>query len=79
MVQGVSFRSYTIYKAKGLGLTGWVRNLPDGRVEVLAEGEDGAIGELVKFLNKGPPAARVKEIKIKDEEFKNEFDDFGVR
>ncbi len=58
-VQGVAFRAYTVDEARALGLSGWVRNLPDGRVEVLAEGERGAVEGLVQFCHRGPPAACV--------------------
>jgi acylphosphatase len=58
-VQGVAFRMYTVDEARRLGVKGWVRNLPDGRVEVEAEGERAALLGLVRFCEKGPPAARV--------------------
>jgi len=59
LVQGVFFRQSTVDEARRLGLQGWVRNLHDGRVEVLAEGERGAVEALVRFCGRGPPAARV--------------------
>jgi acylphosphatase len=61
-VQGVFFRGATVDEASRLGLAGWVRNLPDGRVEVLAEGERGALDALVRFCERGPPAARVDRV-----------------
>jgi acylphosphatase len=61
-VQGVFFRGATMDEATRLGLAGWVRNLPDGRVEVLAEGERAALDALVRFCGRGPPAARVDRV-----------------
>lgn len=61
-VQGVFFRGATVDEARRLGVAGWVRNLPDGRVEVLAEGERGALEALVAFCRRGPPAARVDDV-----------------
>lgn len=62
LVQGVCFRQSTVDEARRLGLQGWVRNLPDGRVEVLAEGERGAVEGLVRSCRRGPPAARVEGV-----------------
>lgn len=61
-VQGVSYRDWTVRTAQRLHLTGWVRNHRDGRVEILAEGEEGAIGELVDACRQGPPLARVEDV-----------------
>jgi acylphosphatase len=61
-VQGVSFRDWTVRTAKRLGLIGWVRNTRDGRVEILAEGEEAAIGALVDACREGPPLARVENV-----------------
>ena len=58
-VQGVSFRAYTVDEARRLGVHGWVRNLPDGRVEAEAEGERASLLALVRWCQLGPPAARV--------------------
>lgn len=77
-VQGVFFRSRTSEVASSLNLKGWVRNLRDGRVEVVAEGEDNKIEELIKFLHKGPPHAIVSDVEITWEKFKNEFQCFEV-
>ena len=63
-VQGVFFRASTCEQAQRLGLRGWVRNLPDGRVEVLAGGPDAAVLELCEWLRHGPPMARVSEVRI---------------
>lgn len=61
-VQGVSFRYYTLAEARRLGLHGCVRNLPDGSVEVTAEGPRADLEMLLAFVRHGPPAARVAEV-----------------
>ena len=61
-VQGVSFRYYTQEEALRLGLSGWVRNLHDGAVEVTAEGPRAALEQLLAFLQRGPTAARVTKV-----------------
>jgi acylphosphatase len=63
-VQGVGFRYFTQEVAEVEGLHGWVRNLPDGRVEVLAEGEREAVDRLERRLRRGPPAARVERVDV---------------
>jgi acylphosphatase len=64
LVQGVCFRQSTADEARGLGLCGSVRNLPDGRVEVEAEGERGVVEALVRFCRHGPPGARVDDVSV---------------
>lgn len=66
-VQGVGFRRYARERAVDLGLTGWVRNLPDGSVEVWFQGEPGAVAEMEDWLHRGAPAARVRKAWISDE------------
>ncbi len=61
-VQGVSYRASTVDEARRLGLTGWVRNRPDGSVEVEAEGAPAQITALLGWCEQGPPAARVAEV-----------------
>ncbi|MCS5637990.1 MAG: acylphosphatase [Myxococcota bacterium] len=63
-VQGVFFRQSTLEHARGLGLSGFVRNLPDGRVEALFVGEERAVREAVAFVHRGPPAARVSAVEV---------------
>lgn len=65
-VQGVGFRWWTVGEARALGLDGWVRNLRDGRVEVLAIGEDRALDRLTSALAGGPPGARVTAVEPED-------------
>jgi acylphosphatase len=62
-VQGVFYRAATRQRAQELGCRGYARNLPDGRVEVLAVGEPAAVHELVEWLRRGPPAAHVTDVK----------------
>ncbi|WP_257265648.1 acylphosphatase [Endozoicomonas sp. ONNA2] len=66
-VQGVWFRGSTQERARRLGIGGWARNLPDGRVEVLMCGPAEAIAKLEQWLRKGPPLARVVNISIAEE------------
>lgn len=65
-VQGVWFRASTQKEAQQLGLTGWTRNLPDGRVEVLACGERNQLEKLEAWLREGPPLAEVTEVIIEE-------------
>ena len=66
IVQGVGFRFFAERAARGLGLRGWVRNCPDGSVETVAEGEDGAVMEYMSWLERGPATARVDEVAVDD-------------
>ncbi len=61
-VQGVFFRDWTVGAAHRLGLAGWVRNLPDGTVEVHLEGDKAAVEQMIAALHEGPPRARVDAI-----------------
>jgi acylphosphatase len=65
-VQGVAFRAATRAQAEALGLRGHARNLPDGRVEVLACGDEHALETLLRWLQIGPPAARVDSVRVED-------------
>ncbi len=64
VVQGVFFRANTVEKARSLNLSGWVRNLSDGSVEVVAEGPRDALVDLVRWCHKGPAEARVDKVDI---------------
>jgi acylphosphatase len=77
-VQGVFFRHNTKRKADELGVMGTVRNLRDGSVEIVAEGDEDAIKRLVEWSKVGPPSARVKGIDITWEEVTREFKDFRI-
>lgn len=77
-VQGVFFRASAEATARRLGLTGWVRNLRDGRVELVACGEEAPLQELERWLWQGPPHARVEHVAFADAELQS-FRDFSVR
>ncbi|MCY1271410.1 Acylphosphatase [compost metagenome] len=66
-VQGVGFRQHTVEQAERLDLDGWVRNLDDGRVEVLFEGEEEAVDALAEWLGHGPKSARVKAVEFEEQ------------
>jgi len=78
LVQGVFFRDHTRRWASSLGLSGWVRNLADGRVEVMAEGPEKNVRDLISFLGQGPPQARVEDIELEWELYQGEFSDFRI-
>ena len=78
-VQGVFFRAYTQEEARRLGLRGWVRNLPDGRVEATFEGEEKALEEMIRWCHKGSPGARVTGVEVIEEPYTGEFSDFRIR
>jgi acylphosphatase len=78
-VQGVWFRAYTEAEAKKLGVKGWVRNLPDGRVEAVFEGEDEAVDKMVAWCYKGSPYSKVTDVEVIEEPYKGEFTDFKIR
>ncbi len=66
-VQGVRFRQATAEQAERLELSGWVRNLADGRVEVLFEGYEAAVSELASWLRTGPQAAQVSGLELQEQ------------
>jgi len=78
LVQGVLFRREITDMARRIGITGWVRNLPDGRVEAVAEGDKEILEELVKFCHLGPPGARVRGVDVEWSDFKGEFRGFKI-
>jgi len=78
-VQGVFFRSSTKDTAGELGISGWVRNLSDGRVEAVFEGEKDGVDKMVAWCRNGPEYARVTGIEIIVEEYKGEFEGFSLR
>ena len=77
-VQGVYFRQNTLIKAQELGLKGLVKNLWDGRVEIVCEGSGESIDNIIAWCRKGPRGARVEDVDIQWEEFMDEFDDFRI-
>jgi acylphosphatase len=78
-VQGVTYRQATRTAARGLDLVGWVRNLPDGRVEVWGQGEDGAVERLVEWLWLGPPGAAVTGVESEVVRIDRMLADFLIR
>lgn len=78
-VQGVFYRASTRDKARSLGLTGWVMNMPDGSVELEAQGPDEKVDELVSWLYEGPPYAKVQDVEISELSLSDQEDSFEVR
>lgn len=78
-VQGVFFRQTTLHEARQLNLTGWVRNEPDGTVQVIAEGDEQALRQFYAYLRQGPPGARVERIVENWQNAAPQFPQFSVR
>ncbi len=78
-VQGVFFRSKTSQEAQRLGVSGWVKNCPDRRVEAVLEGERAAVERLIAWCRHGPAFAKVQEVQIEWEDFQGEFSSFNIR
>jgi len=78
-VQGVYFRASTRDQARQLGLRGWVRNCPDGSVEILTEGKPACLEQFMAWCRKGPPGAVVTDLAIQWQEASEEFTGFVVR
>ena len=78
-VQGVFFRTETKDEARRQGVTGWVRNNSDGRVEAVFEGEKDKVEELIEFCRRGPPGARVTNIEVKWQDYKGDYRSFIIR
>lgn len=79
LVQGVFFRQTTMHQARQLHLTGWVRNEPDGSVQVVAEGDEQALRQFSTYLRQGPPGARVERVAETWQDAAHEFSQFSVR
>jgi acylphosphatase len=77
-VQGVYFRASSQREAKRLGLTGWVKNRSDGGVEVLAEGEEDGLKELIAWAHRGPSASRVERVDVRWRSFSGDYPDFRI-
>jgi acylphosphatase len=77
-VQGVFFRAATQREARRLGLSGWVRNRPDGSVEMVAEGDEGSVRQLCMWAEKGPSAARVDDVSTRWRAYSGDFPDFRI-
>jgi acylphosphatase len=77
-VQGVFFRAYTRETAMSLNLTGWVRNLYDGSVEAVFEGDDTNVQSMLEWCKKGPPHSVVRHVDASEEPYTGEFRDFRI-
>jgi acylphosphatase len=77
-VQDVNFRYFTQQNAKRLGIQGYVKNLPDGGVEIVAEGDKATLHRFVTILWKGPPAAKVDAVKVEERSFGEEYTSFRI-
>ena len=78
-VQGVFFRGHTQRRANALGVTGWVRNLPDGQVEAVFEGEEAQVNDMAAWCRQGPPNAWVSACDVRFEPYSGAFLSFTVR
>jgi len=79
IVQGVFFRAATRRAAADLNLTGWVRNMDDGRVEAVLEGEDSDVEKMIAWCKVGPPAAKVEKVVTAEEHYTGGFQDFSIK
>lgn len=79
MVQGVNFRAHAQRKASALGLTGFVRNLADGRVEAVFEGSEEQIKAMIACCQRGPNTAQVDHVEVTWDSYQPEFQDFSIR
>ena len=77
-VQGVFFRAWAQERARALGVTGWVRNCPDGSVEAHVEGDEQAVEQIIEKMRSGPPSAQVEDLRVWEVEA-FDYDDFEVR
>ncbi len=79
IVQGVNFRFYTQQKAQALGLTGWVRNLEDGQVEIIFEGSSEAVHKMMAWCYNGPRSSRVDKVDVEYQEPSGTLHGFHIR
>lgn len=77
-VQGVSFRAHTVAMARNYGVQGWVENMEDGRVEILAEGQDEAVDKLIAWCHEGPGAARVEHVEVEWQPYQGNLGRFHI-
>ncbi len=78
-VIGVGFRAWTKIQAKIIGVTGWVRNHPEGFVEASIQGEEEKVKQILELIKKGPPVSHVSNVQIFSQEPKEIFDGFEIR
>lgn len=79
MVQGVNFRYYSQRQAAKFNIAGWVKNLPDGSVAAVFEGDEQDVEAMVQWCRRGPPSAHVTELIAQPEEYRGEFSSFSVK
>ena len=79
IVQGVGYRWSCNREARSVGLTGWVRNLPDGRVEAVLQGTREQVERMIKWCYRGPSEAQVSDLAVSYEDALEDFKDFGIR
>lgn len=77
-VQGVYFRQNMRIVSKRHKVNGWVRNLKDGRVEAILEGDEMNVSEVIEWCHAGPPNAKVDDVKVEYEQYTGEFSNFSV-
>lgn len=77
-VQGVYYRVSMTQEAHNLGVTGWVKNRPDGAVEAVIEGKREKVVKLIDWCRQGPPASQVTDLQVKWEDFRGEYQDFCI-
>jgi len=78
-VQGVFFRANMQRVARSLDLAGWVRNLPDGRVEAVLEGAENNMAAMLDWCRQGPPYAVVRQVEVTEEPYSGDYRDFSIR
>ncbi len=79
LVQGVFYRANAQKEAQRLKVTGYIRNLSDGRVEAVIEGEDPCVNKMIQWCEVGPKYARVDKVEVINEQHRGEFEDFSIR
>lgn len=79
LVQGVFFRANTKRRANKANINGYIKNMRDGAVEAVFEGEDKAVDRLIDWCKKGPEEARVDKVEVNEEPYVEEFEDFKIR
>ncbi len=78
-VQGVFFRQYMKEAAQKEKVTGWVKNLPDGRVEAIFEGDANAVRRMIEWCHRGSPASRVDDVEVIEEAYTGSFNTFSIK
>ncbi len=77
-VQGVYYRAYTKIHAEKMNVNGYAKNLPDGRVEIVAEGDEFDVLSFIQFIRSGPPSAIIESFDVEWQKAKGEFKDFRI-